>query len=71
MTHRPAHEALRDQRIEKGISQQTLADTLGKSQMAVWQWEAGRVSPRLASLEAWSAALDCHVEVHPNTQEDA
>ena len=60
---RTVNEVLRDRRIELRISQQTLANRLGKSQMAIWQWEKGIVNPRLDSLTTWAAELGCQVRV--------
>lgn len=61
---------LRDRRIELGISQTELANRMNKSQMHIWQWESGKVSPRLDSLTMWSRELNCHVEIVAN-KEDA
>lgn len=62
------HEILRNRRIALGWSQQRLADHLVKSQMAIWSWEAGRVDPRAASLQAWAGALGVKIvaEVDPD-----
>jgi transcriptional regulator with XRE-family HTH domain len=63
MDTRTVNEVLRDRRIELGMSQQTLADRLGKSHIHIWKWEKGIVNPRLDSLTAWSAELGCQVQV--------
>jgi transcriptional regulator with XRE-family HTH domain len=54
--------AFKARRIELGWSQMVLADKLEKSQNTIWQWEAGKVDPRLHSLNAWAAALGLRLE---------
>lgn len=62
------HEILRDRRIALGWSQQTLANHMLKSQMAIWSWEHGKVDPRAGSLDQWANALGMKItaEVDPN-----
>ena len=48
---------IRECRIERGLSQQKLADLVGVHQTAVSQWEKGRTCPAKNSLLRLSAAL--------------
>jgi transcriptional regulator with XRE-family HTH domain len=52
-------EQLRDLRIERGLSQQALADALRVGRRTVIRWEHGEAEPTalgLAALEQWAAA---------------
>ena len=48
---------IRECRIERGLSQQKLADMIGVHQTAVSQWEKGRTDPDKQSLLRLSEAL--------------
>jgi transcriptional regulator with XRE-family HTH domain len=43
--------------VKLGISQAQMATLLGSSQLSVWKWETGKVTPRAAQLERIQAAL--------------
>jgi len=63
-------------RLEKGLTQQGLAELLGVSNRAVSKWERGLGSPDLSLLPASSWAWiwpDCSPAVsrNPTTQEEA
>lgn len=44
------HERIRQLRIDKGLTQQELADTLGITQQAVGRWERGLATPDTSTL---------------------
>lgn len=48
---------LRHRRVQLGITQQEIADTLGKSKKTVIRWEQRQNDPTLADLAAWSEAV--------------
>lgn len=48
--------------MERGLSQQELADKLGVVQSAVNQWEHGKRYPRLDKLEYIAKALNITTE---------
>ena len=48
---------IKECRVERGLSQQRLADLVGVHQTAVSQWEKGRTAPDKQSLLRLSAAL--------------
>jgi len=48
-------------RKAKGFTQQALAAALNVTPMAVSNWEAGRRSPSLKTLQRIAAALGCEV----------
>lgn len=57
-TVHPLITELRQIRIERGVSQPTLAAWLGVAVVTFKSWEAGRREPRdLADLERWAAML--------------
>ena len=60
-------------RLEKGLTQQGLAELLGVSNRAVSKWERGLGSPDLSLLPALSLQLgvDLAVSRNPTTQEEA
>jgi transcriptional regulator with XRE-family HTH domain len=51
-------KALRRAREEHGLSKRGLAQRIGVSQSAVWQWEEGRVAPRAQLIAVLERALD-------------
>lgn len=54
-------EELRSLRDNKGISQNALATTIGRSHTYVWNVEAGRVKlTARETIEAWAEALGIH-----------
>lgn len=50
-------ENIREARVAAGMTQNELADAVGKTRAAVTQWESGWVEPRLGTLEEIAAAL--------------
>jgi transcriptional regulator with XRE-family HTH domain len=61
--HRPTHgdkliHKLRDRRIAKGWSQQTLAVLIGVHSNEINRWEHKRTSPRSDTFVAWLEILD-------------
>lgn len=61
----PVLVALRQRRVELGLSQETLAGHLGTRQQAIAEWERGFYSPTLRTIRKWADALDCHVVLEP------
>src|SRR5688572_19715714 len=53
---------LRKLRISLGMTQQEVADLLHVSQQQYADWERGRFSPRLESIEKMSKALNSSVD---------
>lgn len=45
-------ETLRDKRIERGMTQELVAELLGVSRQAVSKWESGKTDPSTANLLA-------------------
>lgn len=56
-------EEVRRLRIERGLSQQELAERIGLSQSVIARLEAGGVEPRLSTLDRVAKALGVEVEV--------
>ena len=57
----PFHEALRRARIEKGLSQQQLADALNVDRSTVTKWETGNRQPDAETLARLSSVLGANV----------
>lgn len=53
---------VKNRRLELGWTQGDLAQRMGTTQSAVSAWEAGRVDPRLDTLQRWARALDCRFD---------
>ncbi len=66
-------EEVRRLRIERGLSQQELAGRMGLPQSAIARLEAGRVEPRLSTLDRVAQTLGVELAVHflPTGAEDA
>lgn len=54
----PFQANLRRIRQGRNMTQRELADRVGVAQGAVWQWEAGKSFPRVATLEKVCIALE-------------
>lgn len=52
-------ENLKDLRILRGLTQDTLSERLGVTVHTVQNWEAARRTPDVASIYALSVALEC------------
>ncbi len=59
----PFGETLRRLRIEKGLSQQQLADRLHMERSSVSNWEAGRRTPDAAAISQLGKVLDVDASV--------
>ena len=57
----PFHEALRRARIEKGLSQQNLADALNVDRSTVTKWETGNRQPDAETIARLSSVLGANV----------
>ena len=57
----PFHEALRRTRIEKGLSQQQLAEAMNVDRSTVTKWETGDRLPNAATLARLSSVLGSNV----------
>ena len=53
---------LRRARAARGLTQQDVAEAMGTTQSAVARLEAGRISPRLETIESYAAAVGQHLE---------
>lgn len=49
-------------RIQRGLTQDQLADILGCPQATISRWEQGTNSPSTKSLRALAKALDCSID---------
>ena len=58
----PAYQIAR-RRIEKGLTQEELADLIDTKQPSIARLESGRRAPSLAFLRRVADALDCRVEI--------
>ena len=48
-------------RLEKGLTQQQLADKIGVKQKDVSRWENGTYNPKLDKLQLIAKALECEI----------
>ena len=55
-------ETLRDKRIERGMTQELVAESLGVSRQAVSKWESGKTDPSTANLLALADLYGLPVE---------
>ena len=55
-------ETLRDKRIERGMTQELVAESLGVSRQAVSKWESGKTDPSTANLLALADLLGVPIE---------
>ena len=55
-------ETLRDKRIERGMTQELVAESRGVSRQAVSKWESGKTDPSTANLLALADLLGVPVE---------
>lgn len=53
----PIIKMLREIRLEKGISQESLAVRAGYGINQIWNWENGQTCPTLDNAIAWAEAL--------------
>lgn len=54
----PLVAQLRAVRLERGLSLQAVAESMGRaSYQSVWRWESGASEPRVGNLREWAAAL--------------
>ena len=60
-TH-PAIDFLRQRRFELGLTQEALAEKIGKRTDSVYKWEAGWKEPNFDSLKAWTKGLGLKIE---------
>lgn len=64
--------AIKDSRLKRKLSQNELAKLVGVSRVSVAQWEAGKQTPSVASLEkiaqALNATLICGFIIHPESR---
>ena len=54
-------DKLKQKRLEKGLTQERLAEITGIKQQSISSYEAGRQFPRRANLEKLAKALDCTI----------
>ncbi len=55
--------ALLRARIEKGLTQQELAQLIGTKQSVISRLESGRANPSIAFLQKLAQALNTHLEI--------
>lgn len=64
--NRPVHpvvQALRLERYRRGITSLDLAESMGYSQKALFQWEVGISAPKITHLQDWADALGMRITV--------
>lgn len=62
-TLHPVIEQLRLARYKQRITATMLAEMTGYSAKAIYQWEAGKVNPKLKHLADWAQALGMTVHL--------
>lgn len=55
--------ALREERIERGMSQTDVAEELGLAQSAISEFENGNTDPRLSTLQRYARAVESAITV--------
>lgn len=55
--------ALREERIERGMSQTDVADELDLAQSAISEFENGNTDPRLSMIQRYARAVDASITV--------
>ncbi|TQS30005.1 helix-turn-helix domain-containing protein [Microbispora sp. KK1-11] len=65
----PIIQALRDERIRRGWSQDALAARLYVHRTQISHWESGRCDPTGDSLVRWADALDMEITAAPKRGE--
>jgi len=53
---------IKEMRKRSGMTQEEVAQQIGVTQGAVWQWESGMVMPTAVNLQKLAAALNCTVD---------
>jgi len=48
-------------RLEKGLTQQKLADVIGVKQQHIQRWESGKFKPKTDKLVLIAKALNCEI----------
>ena len=58
---KPLQQRLREKRKGAGLTQQNVADALGKNVMQITRWETGTRTPSVRSRVALAEVLGCSV----------
>ena len=66
----PVVRALKQRRLDLGLTQREVAERIGVKQPCVSAWESGDRHPGLATIQKWANALDMALTVVPMDQED-
>ena len=53
---------IKEMRKRSGMTQEEVAQQIGVTQGAVWQWESGMVMPTAVNLQKLDAAWNCMVD---------
>ena len=53
---------IKEMRKRSGMTQKEVAQQIGVTQGAVWQWESGMVMPTAVNLQKLAATLNCTVD---------
>lgn len=53
---------IKEMRKRSGMTQEEVAQQIGVTQGAVWQWESGMVMPTAVNLQKLAATLNCTVD---------
>lgn len=61
----PIIRTLREKRIDEGLTQAELAESMGYEQTTVHVWERGKARPSWLSLLDWCDALKFELTVRP------
>ena len=53
---------IKEMRKRSGMTQKEVAQQIGVTQGAVWQWESGMLMPTAVNLQKLAATLNCTVD---------
>ena len=55
-------KGLKKKRLECNMTQTELAEKVGVTQGAIWQWENGKTDPSLENLKKMAAFMSCTID---------
>lgn len=55
-------EGLKRKRLECNMTQTELAEKVGVTQGAIWQWENGKADPSLENLKKMATFMGCTID---------
>lgn len=63
-------EGLKRKRLECNMTQTELAEKVGVTQGAIWQWENGKADPSLENLKKMATFMGCTIDELLGEKED-